>query len=93
MNEMLGCFFNPGGCFNDGIAAITAWYPFGLEGIKATVWMIVGAILGKIGVGAVIALALALKVAGKTPDVHEHVGGPDAVPAPPRPTILKRKKR
>jgi len=90
--EAFGCFLDPGGCFNDGIASIVAWYPFGLEGIKATVWMIVGAILGKVGVGAVIALALALKVAGKTPDVHEHVGGQDAAP-PHRPTIIKRETR
>jgi hypothetical protein len=87
--EALGCFLDPGGCFNSGIAAMVAWYPFGLEGIKATVWMIVGAALGRFGVAAVIALALALKVAGKTPDVHEHVGGPDAAP----PTPAKKKKR
>jgi len=93
MGEIAGCLFNPGACIDGAVASWLAWYPFGIEGIKATVWMIVGAILGKVGVGAVIALALALKVAGKTPDVHEHVGGPDAVPAPPRPTILKRKKR
>ena len=87
--EAFGCFLDPGGCFNSGIAGIVAWYPFGLEGIKATVWMIVGAALGRFGVVAVITLALALKVAGKTPDVHEHVGGPDA--APPAPA--KKKKR
>ena len=89
--EALGCFLNPGDCFNDGIGAIIAWYPFGLEGIKATVWMIVGAALGRFGVAAVIALALALKVAGKTPDIYEHED-PKPVPAP-RPIILKRKKR
>jgi len=87
--EALGCFLDPGGCFNSGIAAMVAWYPFGLEGIKATVWMIVGAALGRFGVVAVIALALALKVAGKTPDVHEHVGGQDAAP----PIPVKKKKR
>lgn len=87
--EALGCFLDPGGCFNDGIGAIIAWYPFGLEGIKATVWMVVGAALGRFGVAAVIALALALKVAGKTPEVHEHVAGHDA--APPVPAKKKRK--
>ena len=90
--EALGCFLNPGDCFNDGIGAIIAWYPFGLEGIKATVWMIVGAALGRFGVAAVIALALALKVAGrKEADIFEHED-PKPVPAP-RPTILKRRKK
>jgi hypothetical protein len=88
--EALGCFLDPGGCFNSGIAALIAWYPFGLEGIKATVWMAVGAILGKVGVSLVVGLALALKVSGKTADVHEHLaGGKDAAPPPPKP----KKKR
>ena len=89
MNELFGCVLNPGACIDGAVASWLAWYPFGIEGVKATVWMVVGAVLGKIGVGAVIALALALKVAGKTPDVHEHVGGPDA--APPIPAKKKRK--
>lgn len=86
------CLFNPGGCVNDGIASLIAWYPFGIEGIKATAWMIVGAALGRFGVAAVITLALALKVAGKSPEVHEHVVGKDAAPpVSKRPTIFKRK--
>lgn len=91
--EALGCFLDPGGCFNDGIAALVTWFPFGIEGVKATVWMIVGAVLGKVGVAAVVGLALALKVSGKTADIHEHVGGADAAPVPPKPkkpTIFKR---
>ena len=90
----MNCLFDPGGCFNDGIASIIAWYPFGIEGIKATAWMIVGAVLGRFGVAAVIGLALALKVSGKMSDVHEQLaGGKDA--APPvqkpkhRPTIFR----
>lgn len=89
--EALGCFLNPGGCLNSGIGAIVAWFPFGLEGIKATVWMIVGAALGRFGVAAVIALAVALKVAGKEPDIFEHED-PKPVPAP-RPTIFKPRKK
>lgn len=80
MEKALGCFMDPGGCFNQGIASIIAWFPFGIEGIKAAVWMIVGAALGKWGVGAVIALALALKASGKIE--HEHVDGYDAAPPP-----------
>jgi len=87
--EALGCFLDPGGCFNQGINGIIAWFPFGIEGIKAAKWMIVGAALGKWGVGAVIALALALKVSGKSPDQHEHVAGPDAVPPAPKPKKSK----
>jgi hypothetical protein len=89
MGEIASCFFNPGACIDGAVASWLAWYPFGIEGVKATVWMIVGAVLGKFGVGAVIALALALKVAGKTPEVHEHVVGHDA--APPIPAKKKRK--
>lgn len=85
---MIECFLNPGACIDGAVASWLAWFPFGIEGVKATVWMIVGAILGKVGVGVVIALVLALKVSGKTPDIHEQLaGGKDA--APP---IPKRKK-
>lgn len=67
------CLFNPTGCFYDGIASIINWFPFGIEGIKAAVWMIVGAALGRFGVAAVIALVLALKVAGKKEaDIFPH---------------------
>ncbi len=89
--EAFGCFLDPGGCFNSGISAFVAWYPFGLEGLKATVWMIVGAALGRFGVAAVIALAVALKVAGKAPDAHENVAGHDAAPPIPQPKPKKRK--
>lgn len=90
MGEIASCFFNPGACIDGAVASWLAWYPFGIEGVKATVWMVIGASLGKWGVGAVIALGLALKVSGKTPDIYEHE---DPKPAPaPRPTIIKRKK-
>ncbi len=90
MNELFGCFVNPGACIDGAVASWLAWYPFGIEGVKATVWMIVGAILGKVGVGVVIALVLALKVSGKTPDVHEHLaGGQDAAP----PVVVKKKRK
>jgi len=89
MGEIAGCLFNPGGCIDGAIASWLAWYPFGIEGVKATVWMIVGAILGKVGVAAVLLLVAGLKVAGKMPEIHEHVGGTDA--APPIPAKKKRK--
>lgn len=86
------CLFNPAGCFNSGISSLIAWFPFGLEGIKAAAWMIVGAALGKWGVAAVIALALALKASGNDPERYEHVSGKDAAPAPKKPkTLLGRK--
>lgn len=80
--EALGCFMDPGGCFDSGIAGIIAWFPFGIEGLKAAVWMIIGAALGKWGVGAVLTLAVALKASGKIE--HEHVDGPDAAPPIPK---------
>lgn len=59
------CLLDLSGCLNDGLTSLIDWYPFGIEGIKATVWMAVGAILGKVGVSLVVGLALALKVSGK----------------------------
>lgn len=67
--------------------AITGLFPFGALGLTFTVGMIVGAILGKVGVGAVLALAAALRFGTKVPDAHEHVSGPDAAP----PVKKKRK--
>jgi hypothetical protein len=85
----LSCLLNPGACIDGAVASWLAWYPFGIEGVKATVWMVIGAILGPIGVSLVVGLVLALKVSGKTPDIHEQLaGGKDA--APPEP---KRKPR
>lgn len=76
------CFLDLGSCLNDGLTSFISWYPFGLEGLKATAWMIVGAILGKVGVTAVIALALALKVSGqKEPELE----------IAPKPVIRKKR--
>lgn len=83
------CVFDPGGCISQSVQSVIGVFPFGIEGIKAAAWMIVGACLGKWGVGAVLALALALKVSGKTDEAHEHVVGKDADPTPPKP----KKKR
>lgn len=89
--EALGCFLDPGGCFNSGIAGIIAWFPFGIEGIKAAVWMIVGACLGKWGVGAVLTLAVALKVTGKPVSTEQQYGMPEPVkPKKKRPTIFNK---
>lgn len=89
MGEVVSCFLNPGACIDGAVASWVAWFPFGMTGVIFAVGMIVGAILGKWGVGAVFALVLALKVAGKSPDIHEHInGGKDA--APP---VAPKKKR
>lgn len=84
MGEIVGCFLNPGACIDGAVASWLAWFPFGIEGVKAMTWMIVGAMLKKPGVAAVGFLAVALKLSGKTPDVHEHVGGVDAAPPAPK---------
>lgn len=67
--------------------AITGLFPFGVLGLTFTVGMVVGAILGKWGVGALLVLAAALRFETKVPDAHEHVSGPDAAP----PVKKKRK--
>lgn len=81
----LSCIFDPAACVDGAVTSWVNWFPFGIEGVKAVVWMIVGAALGRFGVAAVIALALALKVSGKSPDIHEHVVGKDAAPPIPKP--------
>lgn len=67
--------------------AVTGLFPFGALGLAFTIGMIVGAILGKVGVGALLVLAGVLRFGSKSTDDHEHVAGPDA--APP----VKKKKR
>src|SRR5690606_16873894 len=63
---MLSCLFNPGACISSGLTgiadAVLSIFPFGAIGLAFIVGMIVGAILGKVGVGAVLALGLALKL-------------------------------
>jgi hypothetical protein len=79
----LTCFLDPGGCINSAIATWIAWFPFGIEGVKAAAWMIVGAILGRLGVAAVVALGIALKVANvKSVPTSEQYPHPDEKPAP-----------
>lgn len=91
---MIDCILNPGGCIDGVVSSWVAWFPFGMTGVIFTAGLICGTALGKWGVGAVIALALALKVSGKTDEAHEHVVGKDAAPVPPkpkkRPTIFGR---
>lgn len=84
------CLFNPAGCFNDGVASLLAWYPFGIEGVKASVWMIVGAMLGKVGVGAVLVLGAALKASGKKEtDIFPHEDPvPTRAPKPKKRRLL-----
>ena len=88
----LSCVFDPGACVDGAVASWLAWFPFGSHGLMFAAGMIVGAILGKWGVGAVFAALVALKFSAKG-DQHEHVTGPDAAPPVPkhRPTVLKRK--
>jgi len=75
------CLLAPGDCINSAIATWIAWFPFGIEGVKAAAWMIVGAILGKVGVGVVLALVAALKVSSALPTEHQYPH-PDEKPAP-----------
>ncbi len=75
------------GWLTDFADAVTGIFPFGLMGLVFTVGMIVGAILGKWGVGALLVLAAVLRFGSKVPDAHEHVVGHDAAP----PVKKKRK--
>lgn len=75
------------GWLTDFADAVTGLFPFGALGLAFTIGMIVGAILGKVCVGALLVLAGVLRFGTKVPDAHENVSGPDASPP------VKKKKR
>lgn len=84
---MIGCLFNPVGCANDYLASI----PWDFVIPALVVGMILGAVLGKVGTGAVLAIAAGFAFISKRrsgDELHEHVGGKDAVP----PAKPKRKR-
>lgn len=58
---MLSCVFNPGACLSQTVDGFISLFPFGIVGFAFVAGMIVGAVLGKIGVGALIALAAVIK--------------------------------
>lgn len=90
MSDILGCFLNPGACIDGAVASWLAWFPFGSHGLMFAMGMVAGAALGRWGVAAVFVALAALKVAGKTPDVHEQLaGGKDAAPPVPKPKKRK----
>lgn len=88
--EAFGCVLSPGPCIDGAVGSILAWFPFGIHGLMFAMGMVAGAALGRWGVAAVFLALAALKVAGKTPELHEHVVGKDA--APPIPKLKKKGK-
>jgi len=56
------CLFNPGQCFADGVDSLLSIFPFGAYGVVFIAALIIGAILGKWGVAALIAAIVAVKV-------------------------------
>jgi hypothetical protein len=87
--EAFGCFLDPGPCLTGVADSILSLFPFGLYGVVFLGGMIVGERIGIWGILIAIVGWIALRFSSKTPDVHEHVGGPDA--APPIPAKKKRK--
>lgn len=81
----LSCLFDPGACVDGVVTSWLSWFPFGSHGLMFATGMIVGAILGKLGVGAVFAALIALKFAKKADEPVEHVAGRDAAPPVPKP--------
>lgn len=80
----LSCFLDAGACINTAVATWIDWFPFGIIGVAFTAGLIIGAVLGKWGVGVLIALAVALKVASvKEPDLFPHED-PKPVPVKPK---------
>lgn len=85
-----GCLFDPGGCVQAAVSSWVDWVPFGIIGVTFAAGLICGAILGKWGVGAVIALGLALKVSGKAVPTEAQYPHPDR--PEDRPVPKKRRK-
>lgn len=96
---MIWCIFNPGACLDGAAQSILSLFPFGAFGAVFTAGLIVGAILGKWGVGALIMMAAAVRIGSRDQrDTHEHVpDGMDAwVPSPkakPKPVARPKTKR
>ena len=83
----LSCLFAPGDCINSVVGAWLAWWPFGRDGFVFTCGMIVGAILGRLGVAAVIALLVAIRSAPGKPVPNDEVW-----PHPDQPVKPKKRK-
>lgn len=71
---MIACLLNPASCIGDlatsAADAILSLFPFGAIGLAFTAGMIIGAIIGKWGVGALIALAIAVKLGSAVQVAH-----------------------
>lgn len=82
---MIWCIFNPGACLDGAAQSILGLFPFGAFGAAFTAGLIVGAILGKWGVGALITLVVAIRVGTRdefTGEVPDPDPRPERVPKP-----------
>jgi hypothetical protein len=82
---MIGCIFNPGACLEGAAQSILGLFPFGVIGAAFTAGLIVGAILGKWGVGALLTLVVAVRVGTRdefTGEVPDPDPKPERVPKP-----------
>lgn len=85
---MLSCVLNPGGCLGTAVDSFIGLFPYGLYGVVAVAFLILGAILGKVGVAVILALVAALRFGtSQQQEPVEHFDRhPDPVPKPrPRP--------
>lgn len=78
---MISCLFNPAGCLSDGVQSLLSLVPFGAYGAVAIAGLIIGAAIGKWGVGALIAAIIAVKVGSirRNDDFRGEVKGEDAL--------------
>lgn len=65
---MIQCIMDPGACFAEGFSSIAAVFPLGQFGMG----LIVGAVIGKFGVGALLALWVAMRSRGEEPEIYRH---------------------
>ena len=88
------CLFNPGQCFADGVDSLLSLFPFGAYGVVFIAALIIGAVLGKWGVAALIAAIVAVKVGSsrRNDEFTGEVDGPDAE-MPKREPLFRRKPR
>ena len=89
----LSCVFDPAACATGVVTGWLDWFPFGASGLIFVAGMIVGAILGKWGVGALVAALVALKFAPKRVSTEEQYGIPVPQPKRRRTTIFDGLRR
>lgn len=85
----LGCALNPVGCANDLLAGV----PWDYVLWSLAIGMVVGAILGRVGVGAVLAIVAGFAFLSKKHEEQKAAEAPKVQPKPKRKTLVDLLRR